>query len=519
MNKFLLKLSATLLVFSISLFSVAQELVLPKGMTDYEKTIMEDYLQSFNDRGVTTPPPYSNIRNMAEWEEVQALVITWTGQYNTIQSKIVDAAQEECLVIIHCSDSNTVKSTLNSNGVPDVNIEYIEVAFNSIWIRDYFGNTCYNNYVEDIFFIDWMYNRPRPDDDVIVESTASLLGIPVYSMTADPNKFMATGGNWMTNGSGQAFSSELIVDENDGTGSYGLSYPNHTVPEIDQIMSDWMGINEYIKMTTLPYDDIHHIDMHMKIIDEETLLVGEYPDGVSDGPQIEANLQYVLSNFTTKFGTPFKVYRIPQPSGPGGGGYPNGSWNSAYYRTYANQTFVNNTVLLPTYYEEYDTIALGILDTVLQGYNIVPIDVDNSGQNLIQYEGAIHCITHTVGVFDPLYISHKKLENTTDDVNPYQAVATIMHANGVQAASIWYKTDIAGTYTGAGTIPLLSRSANDQYFRRRMVRADTGSISRNMGILLHRSYGSWRKTINAPHGGTKWLSQIQSVRKHRALRN
>ena len=38
-----------------------------------------------------------------------------------------------------------------------------------------------------------------------------------------------------------------------------------------------MGINRYITMPTLPYDGIHHIDMHMKLLDEETLLVGEYP--------------------------------------------------------------------------------------------------------------------------------------------------------------------------------------------------------------------------------------------------
>lgn len=36
-----------------------------------------------------------------------------------------------------------------------------------------------------------------------------------------------------------------------------------------------MGIERYIKMQTLPYDGIHHIDMHMKLLDEETLLVGQ----------------------------------------------------------------------------------------------------------------------------------------------------------------------------------------------------------------------------------------------------
>ena len=91
------------------------------------------------------------------------------------------------------------------------------------------------------------------------------------------------------------------------------AYPDHTEEEIDQIVQAYHGVDTYVKMDVLPYDGIHHIDMHMKLLDESTLLVSEYPTGVADGPQIEANLQYVLSNFTTKWGTPFDVVRIPSP--------------------------------------------------------------------------------------------------------------------------------------------------------------------------------------------------------------
>lgn len=55
-------------------------------------------------------------------------------------------------------------------------------------------------------------------------------------------------------------------------------------------MKKFMGIERYAKMEKLPYDGIHHIDMHMKLLDEETLLVGEYPAGIANGPQIEANI-------------------------------------------------------------------------------------------------------------------------------------------------------------------------------------------------------------------------------------
>lgn len=435
---------SSVLALLISGHMVAQTTdYLPRYLTDAEKGLMEEYLQQFDDRGISTPPPFTNLRTAAEWEEVQALVITWTGQYNTIQRKIVDAAQEECLVIIMCTDSVAVKSHLTSNGVPDVNVDYIETGWNSIWIRDYGANSVYVNDVDSLILVDWIYNRPRPLDDVIPDEYGLYLGIDVYSTTANPNRIMNTGGNWMSDGSGQAFASELVLDENDGSGPYALSYPSHSEIELDAIFNDWMGINTYIKMTVLPYDDIHHIDMHMKIIDEQTLLVGEYPDGVADGPQIEANLQYVLDNFTTKFGTPYEVIRIPQPPSTSGL-YPD---NGAYYRTYANQTFVNKTILLPVYREEYDTVALSILENAMPGYTIVPIDVDETGMNLISAGGAIHCITHTVGVSDPLLISHQKLEDTYDDLNPYLATAEIKHKSGIASASIFYKTSLAGAYT------------------------------------------------------------------------
>jgi agmatine deiminase len=188
-------------------------------MTEQEKGMMDAYLQSFDDRGITTPPPFTSLRTAAEWEEVQALVITWTGSFNSIQRQIVDAAQEECLVIIMCTDSNVVKSNLTSNGIPDVNIDYIEVGWNSIWVRDYGANTVYVNDVDSLILVDWIYNRPRPLDDVIPDAYAAHLGVELYSMSANPYTGcclrVATG---CLTAVVRHFSSELILDENDGTG-------------------------------------------------------------------------------------------------------------------------------------------------------------------------------------------------------------------------------------------------------------------------------------------------------------
>jgi agmatine deiminase len=182
--------------------------------------------------------------------------------------------------------------------------------------------------------------------------------------------------------------------------------------------------------------------MHMKLLDESTLMVSEYPEGVADGPQINANMDYVLSNYTTKWGTPFDIVRIPSPPQLGGG-YPNtGGW----YETYSNAVFVNKKILLPTYYEEYDTTAIRIWQEAMPGYEIIGIDCDGS-ENIIASSGAIHCITHSVSVEDPLIISHLPLPDTENTTEPYAVEAYLSHRSGMVQANLFYSDNPNGPWT------------------------------------------------------------------------
>ena len=90
----------------------------------------------------------------------------------------------------------------------------------------------------------------------------------LYVTDTAPNDLVNTGGNYMSDGLGNAFASELILEENEPGNPYNVSAK--TEAQIDQIMEDYMGIQNYIKMQALPYDVINHIDMHMKLIDEQT---------------------------------------------------------------------------------------------------------------------------------------------------------------------------------------------------------------------------------------------------------
>ncbi|MBM3171814.1 MAG: agmatine deiminase family protein [Bacteroidetes bacterium] len=424
---------------------------LPRGFAPGEKEAMPAYLESQMSlrNGITTPPG-GILRTIAEWEEIQALVITWTS-YPAVLREIVRYAQQETKVIIHCSDSTAVKNNLLTHNVPlSSNLRFLEVPFNSIWIRDYAANSVYLDKVGDLILVDWIYNRPRPNDNAIPEHYSQLLGIPLYQTYASPHHLVHTGGNFMSDGSGHFFSSELVLDENAPGNPYYS--PGKTPAEVDQTIDAFMGMSTYCKMSNLPYDGIHHIDMHMKLLDEQTLLVGEYPQGVADGPQIEANIQYLLSQYQTKWGTPFKVVRIPMPPSTSGL-HPD---DGAYYRTYTNSVFINKTVLVPVYREQYDTTGLRILRENLPGYHVLGIDCDNFNSNpdldqrIISQSGAIHCITHSVGVNDPLYISHQSLADSWSN-GPFAFKAEILHRSGIASATLHYTTD---TSQGFQNLPM-----------------------------------------------------------------
>lgn len=439
MQKSLLKLSSVFLVALLSQSNViTAQTDLPVGFSSDEIAAMHapGYTDPFRAPvGITTPPP-GPLRTMGQWEEIQALTVTWRS-YESVLREIVRAARLETVVIINCNtvsgsssykDSTAIKTYLTAGGVPLSNIRFNPVASNSVWMRDYGGNSVYMNDVDSLLMVDWVYNRPRPQDDVVPGSIAAMLNIPIYETSVGSNKLINTGGNWICDGLGTSFHSNLIMLEN----------PGYTVAHVDNILNSFMGITRSIKMDTLPYDGIHHLDMHMKLLNEETLLIGEYPAGVSDGPQIEANLAFILANYNSPFGTPYKVIRIPQPpdiTGPWTG-YPDAGGD---YLTYTNATIINKTVIVPQYYATYDTTALRIWRDAMPGYNVVGINSNAT----ISASGSLHCITHSVGVTDPLLIVHQNLPDTYNTTIPYQVDARIQHKSGVQFGTLYYTTDTA----------------------------------------------------------------------------
>ncbi|CAF4578313.1 unnamed protein product [Rotaria sp. Silwood1] len=443
------KLSDTsLLITSSCLFAQG----VPHYMTEAEQELLRTYHFPTNNLRENNPPPTA-VRTMAEWEECQGIVIKWMS-FTPILTEIVRYACQEGLVFVLCSDSTTVKSALVSASIPTNNIRYLKAvnsgSQNSIWARDYGPWAAYSGVADSLKLIDWIYNRPRPGDDTNSVTIGQFLNVPVYRTLTSPDDLVNTGGNFMVDGNGTAFASRLILSENAAGNSYGVSAKNEA--QINSIMNRYMGIglNRYIKMDILPYDQIHHIDMHIKLIDEETLLVSQYPAGIADGPQIETNIQYIQNNFVTSYGKPYKIVRIPAPPAANGT-YPN---NGGDYRTYTNSLIINKTVLVPIYASSYDTTALRIYRESMPGYKVYGINCNT----IIPSLGAIHCITKEIGVYEPVFISHSAIRDnqltTTQQIKAY-----IKTKSGVSSAKVYWTND---TLSGFSQIPM-TPSAGDTF--------------------------------------------------------
>nr|MBS0038054.1 agmatine deiminase family protein [Saprospiraceae bacterium] len=401
---------------------------LPKYMTPYEETIWKDYLESLRASRQSGELPEVPVRVMGEWEEIQALFVTWRS-FPAILTEIVRHAVEEVTVYIITENESSVSATLVNAGISLDNIKFMNWPSNTVWIRDYGPWAVYENDVEQLAISDYIYNRPRPQDDAVPERVADEFNLPFYAARQAPYDWVHTGGNNLVDGYRTGYSSKITMAEN----------PDKTEAEIDYMANRLFGYDQYVKFEELPYDAISHLDMHMRFIDEETVIIGEYPEGVADGPQINENIEYFLHNHTTSFGNPYEIIRIPMPPAANGN-YPD---QGGHYRTFTNSIFLNGTILVPIYEEQHDTVGLRIYRESLPGYNVVGIDCNA----MIGSFGALHCITKTVGVDDPLWIAHPRQRNLYSDTLAAEINAIIKHRSGIERVELHYKTSEEDEYS------------------------------------------------------------------------
>ncbi len=301
---------------------------------------------------------------LPEWHQAKGVIIVWQG-HESYCSELIKRIHPDntCFLVIDSnSQANQVQQEVNGYWDYVGNIEHFIFPYDDCWVVDYSPIFVQNN--NELHLIDFQYFRSA--DDTFPEYLSSIWDIPIRGM---PLSF--EGGNFMTDGYGTCFVTDEIIDQNIG----------FSAEEIKNVLRKYLGCHTVCILEKLE-DGTGHIDMFAKVINPETILIGEYKPDEHEYEILENNVS-ILSSMKNFNGEKFRIIRVPMP------GYPLDYW------TYTNSLILNHQVFVPVYSCPEDHIALEIYQNNMPGFEIIGIDC----RGIIQSGGAIHCITKTVPKF------------------------------------------------------------------------------------------------------------------------
>ena len=360
-------------------FSVLCGQTLPHNLTDTERTQL-DQIGLY--RQVTDPPQYIQFAP-AEFDSLSGIIFSWRGFPTLLTQLIKEAAEEDTAwVIVNSStEENSVSATLSSNGVNMSHVSFETVQSNSVWIRDYGPWWIYDE-IGDLAVIDLVYNRPRPLDDAFPETFAG-----IYNTDFFGTNLTQAGGNMLLDGKGVVIVSDIIFDATEGFD------PVLTQAELEETMLNYFGVHKVIVVPHMEYDGTGHVDMFVKILNDTTIIVGEYASASTAAGNNYAITNGVASQLaaeTNGAGRPYTIERMLMPPYSGGVTY-----------TYINSLIVNKKIFVPVYGFSTDQQVLDQYETIVPGYEAIGFDCND----IITSNGAIHCIAIKVpakGIVEPM---------------------------------------------------------------------------------------------------------------------
>lgn len=338
----------------------------------------------------------------AEHEKNEGVLLVWdySPSRDSIVANIAGAVQSSAKAwIIYYPgtapmDTTEIRQYLLAHGVGYHNVHFIPAWTETLWIRDFGPFTGYGDFEGEgmeRYMIDAGYSAyGRPNDDSIPSQIANLWEMPSVELPLE-----LEGGNILLDGLKYGFASTRLLEQN----------PSYSEEELTAMLEDYFSHQQFVLLDELPQSGggiWGHVDMYIKIVDSETLMISKYPEFVPDYELIESQVEY-LSQLNTYFEEPFKIIRIPAP--------PNadGNWPDEQddeMRTYTNSLTMNDVVVVPSYgLPYYDSVAEAVYRKAMPGYTIEMVD----SQNLTPLYGAIHCITKEVPQEEMLRIIHKKV--------------------------------------------------------------------------------------------------------------
>jgi len=330
-------------------------------------------------------PREAGFRMPAEWESHEATWIAWPHEPTDWPGKFEAIAWVYGEVVRHLSRVEKVRilvagdemqdrsrGVLTECGAALDNIEYFYLPTNRSWTRDYCpifvrrpGEVAVTNWI----FNGWAKYDNWEADNAVPAALAQRLG-----MTQFETGVVLEGGSIDVNGAGALLTTEECLLSPVQARNPGLSRG-----QIERALGDYLDVGRVLWLKNgIAGDDTHgHIDDLARFVNAETIVT------VIEEDPYEVNFEPTQENVAIlrAFGG-YRIVTLPMPE-------PVYFAGQRLPASYANFYIANGTVLVPTFNDRNDRIALNILSEMFPDRAVVGI----ACTDLVLGLGALHCMT------------------------------------------------------------------------------------------------------------------------------
>jgi agmatine deiminase len=376
-----------------------------------------------------TAPPY---RMPAEWAPHAATWIAWPhnpedwpGKFQPIPwvyTEIVrhlSRVEEVHILVNDLAAERRATSMLKRGGANLARVHFHHWPTDRVWLRDsgpiFVKRLDAKGYQDSLAVTNWKFNAwAKYDnwrrDDQIPHHVAQLYNLPeiepeVHFPTRKPHRLVLEGGSIDTNGAGVLLTTEECLLSEIQQRNPGLGTEEQTRKHLEQAFRDYLGIDQTLWLHRgCAGDDTHgHIDDIARFVpgpndstdtilacvepntaDENHLPLAENLDRLRSFRQLTAPSGKGSRRSSSQWeqGQPFKILTLPMPAPV----YFEGQRLPA---SYANFYIANGLVLVPTFNDPHDRIALNTIATCFPTRGIVGIHA----VDLVWGLGTLHCLT------------------------------------------------------------------------------------------------------------------------------
>ena len=335
----------------------------------------------------------------AEWEPHRATWIGWCSNkndfpgkiaaihwvYGEITRKLIEGGEIVCILVQDKKHEAKARSVLTKVEVDFTKIEFRQIPHNRGWMRDSGPMFVKNSQTNETAVVKFKFNAWAKYDDWELDDKVALgfakrAGKRVFKAEFEGREVVLEGGAIDVNGAGTILSTEeCLLDYEVQTRNPQLSRE-----DIEAVFAEYLGASNTLWLKNgIVGDDTHgHVDDFCRFVNKNTIVLAEEKNPADDNYKILEENRERLENFKLENGEKINIVRLPMPA-------PLVFAEQRLPASYANFYIANKSVLVPTFNDENDRMALGILAEIFPTRKVVGIHA----VDLVWGLGTLHCLT------------------------------------------------------------------------------------------------------------------------------